>query len=426
MNAFRDRLANLAAMRVLFTTWAWPSHLYAMVPLAKALRATGHHVRVATQPGLLPAVRAAGLPARPAGRDVDTVSMFRDILTGGRKPGPPRVLSVFGAVAEAMAGDLVDEVRRWQPDLVVSDPTCWAGPLAAAVSGTPVRRLLYGLDLLSAFRDDVVSALGPLAGRLGVPGADPYATPAISPLPPSLRDGGAEQAMRYVPYNGPGRPVRLSGPPRNRQRICVTWGHTMSRLGARFFLADPVVSALAHRTDVEIVVAVTPAQRALLPSPPPSVRIVESVPLHRLLPHCRAVIAHGGAGSMLTALAAGLPQVLVPQLPDHRAHAARLAATGSAIVVPPDLTGLEAAVTAVLDDPARATAAGKLRAEMLAQPSPAEVAMAISPFEGDIHARRSDGRCGSPSDQEVSAGRPRVLGRPVLGPGRSGGPAGHR
>jgi UDP:flavonoid glycosyltransferase YjiC (YdhE family) len=409
-------------MRVLFTTWAWPSHLYAMVPLAEALRAAGHDVRVASQPGLAPAVRAAGLPFCPVGRDVDAVSMFRDILTGGRTPGPPRVLSVFGAIAEAMADGLVDRLRRWPPELVVSDPTCWAGPLAAAVSGTPVWRLLYGLDLLSAFRDDVVSALGPLAGRLGVPGADPYAAPAISPVPPGLRGGEVDQAMRYVPYNGPGRPVSLSA----RPRICVTWGHTMARLGPRFFLAGPVLSALAHRTDVEIVVAVTPAQRRLLATPPPAVRVVDSVPLHQLLPHCQAVVAHGGAGTLLTALACGLPQVLVPQLPDHRAHAARLAATGSAIALAPDLTGLDAAVTAVLEDPAHQSAAGTLRAELLAQPSPAEVAEAISPSEGEKHARRSDGRCGAPADQEVPAGGPRLLGGPLLGPGRSRGPGGHR
>ncbi|MGW0520109.1 nucleotide disphospho-sugar-binding domain-containing protein [Crossiella sp. NPDC003009] len=370
-------------MRVLFTTWAWPSHLYAMVPLAWALRAAGHQVRVASQPELTPAIRAAGLPAMPVGRDVATVPLFRDILTSGRPSGSPRVLSVFHAVAEAMVDGLACAVRRWQPDLVVSDPTCWAGPLAAAASGTPVWRLLYGLDLLAAFRTDIAAALRPLANRLGLAEADPYAAPAISPCPPALRDRAVRLPMRYVPYNGPGLPPSLP----DRPRICVTWGHTMARLGPSYFPVDRILTALAHRRDVEIVVAVTGAQRRLLPSPPPTVRFAESVPLHLLLPHCQAMVAHGGAGTMLTALAAGLPQVHIPRLPDHRAHAARLAATGAGVVLGPDLSGLNAAVTALLDDQGHRSAAGALRAEMLDQPSPADVAAAILEIERDVHAR---------------------------------------
>ncbi|HZN74657.1 MAG TPA: glycosyl transferase family 28, partial [Micromonosporaceae bacterium] len=47
-------------MRVLFTTFAWPSHYFPMVPLAWALQAAGHEVRMTSQPELLPTMRRSG------------------------------------------------------------------------------------------------------------------------------------------------------------------------------------------------------------------------------------------------------------------------------------------------------------------------------------------------------------------------------
>uniref|UniRef100_J1RV42 Protein IroB n=1 Tax=Streptomyces auratus AGR0001 TaxID=1160718 RepID=J1RV42_9ACTN len=50
-------------MRLLFTTWAWPSHLYALVTQAWACRAAGHEVLVASQPALAAEIGRCGLPA---------------------------------------------------------------------------------------------------------------------------------------------------------------------------------------------------------------------------------------------------------------------------------------------------------------------------------------------------------------------------
>ncbi|OEV20141.1 protein IroB, partial [Streptomyces nanshensis] len=64
-------------MRVLFTTWAWPSHLYALVPLAWACRSAGHEVLVVSQPELLPLIERTGLPGAAVGKDVDGAGMVR-------------------------------------------------------------------------------------------------------------------------------------------------------------------------------------------------------------------------------------------------------------------------------------------------------------------------------------------------------------
>ncbi|MGH3902014.1 MAG: nucleotide disphospho-sugar-binding domain-containing protein, partial [Pseudonocardiaceae bacterium] len=159
-------------MRVLFVTWAWPSHLYAMVPLAWACRAAGHEVLVASQPGLREGIRQTGLPGVSVGKDVDAVNMVRGYLlpsevngNGTAGDGPsrtsaavptgkgPRALQMLLAHAESMVDDLVQHARGWKPDVVVFEPTALAGPLAAAAVGVPAVRQLYGVDLVYQARE---------------------------------------------------------------------------------------------------------------------------------------------------------------------------------------------------------------------------------------------------------------------------------
>src|SRR5262249_30229195 len=72
-----DGGAGGGVMKALFPTWAWPSHFFPMVPLAWALRAAGHEVRVASGPELAGTIRASGLPAVSVGTPVDFAGEFR-------------------------------------------------------------------------------------------------------------------------------------------------------------------------------------------------------------------------------------------------------------------------------------------------------------------------------------------------------------
>jgi UDP:flavonoid glycosyltransferase YjiC (YdhE family) len=87
-------------------------------------------------------------------------------------------------------------------------------------------------------------------------------------------------------------------------------------------------------------------------------------------------VHQGGAGTGLTAGLCAVPQLVLPQLPDQVTNADNLAAAGVARMLPPgqlDPTALRRAAGDLLTEPAHRAAAGRLRAEMLAQPSPAEV-----------------------------------------------------
>jgi UDP:flavonoid glycosyltransferase YjiC (YdhE family) len=375
-------------MRMLFTTWAWPSHLYVLVPLAWACRAAGHEVLVASQPELLDEITRTGLPGTAVGADVDAVNLVRgyvlpseagqgDGLGQAPKVGKgPRAMQMFMAHAESMVDDLVDLAREWRPDVVVFEPTALAGPVAAAAAGVPAVRQLYGTDLMTRARPILPEALKPLAERHNTGEFDPFGTCTVDPTPTSfqLPTDYRRLPMRYVPFNGPGpRPAPL--PPAERPRVCVTWGHTIAKLDPRRFLVPQVIEAI-HELDVEIVAAVSAGQRALLGDVPDGVRVVVDVPVQHLLPQCDLVVGHGGAGTVLTALHSGLPLLLVPQLPDHLGHSGRVLATGAGEVLARDEATperLRAEVTRLLADGPEREAAAKLSQEMRQQPAPAEI-----------------------------------------------------
>lgn len=373
-------------MRLLFTTWAWRSHLYAMTPLAWACRAAGHEVLVASQPALAGEIVRTGLPAVAVGHDVDAVALVREYLLpvgGAAEPtrrargAGPRVLAMLLAHAESMAGDLTELARRWKADLVVFEPTTLAGPIAAGAAGVPAVRHLYGVDLLSRAASLLPGLLAPLAGKHDAGEIDPLGAVTIDPVPAALRMPSDRPSlpMRYLPYNGPGA---VTAPPEgsaSAPRVCVTWGHTIAKVAPDRFPVASVVTALA-RTGVEVIVAISAEQRPLLGEVPPGVRVVLDRPLHNLLPHCDLVVAHGGAGSILTTLSHGLPQLLVPQLPDHAGHAGRVLAAGAGEVLMIDEATPErlcAETARLLGEGGARAAAERVRAEMLSSPAPAEL-----------------------------------------------------
>ncbi|MFF3458159.1 nucleotide disphospho-sugar-binding domain-containing protein [Streptomyces sp. NPDC002730] len=386
-------------MRVLFTTWAWPSHLYAVVPLAWAFRAAGHDVLVASQPALREETARTGLPAASVGRDVDAVGMVRGYVLptandpadgGGQAPRSgkgPRAMQMFYAHADSMTDDLAALARDWRADAVVFEPTALAGPLAAAAAGIPAVRLLYGTDLMARARGLLPQVLAPLAERNGVGDFDPFGLLTVDPCPDDFQVpvDHPRLAMRYVPFNGPGGPLRppLGPPGTTRRRVVVTWGHTMARLAPERFLAGQVAAALAG-PGTEVVLAVTAGQRALLGEVPGEaagdVRVVEDTPLHLLVDDADLVVAHGGAGTVLTSLRAGVPLLLVPQLPDHLGHSGRVLATGAGEVLTRDEATperLRAEADKLLTGDAYRAAANKLREQMLSLPSPAELVAEI-------------------------------------------------
>jgi UDP:flavonoid glycosyltransferase YjiC (YdhE family) len=400
-------------VRVLFCTWDIAGHLTPLVPFGWALRAAGHEVLVASAPGFAPRVARAGLPALPVGPDFDSFAVLTErvkargwrptLPVDRRNPAPDTVerirrrgltgLRVAAQAADAQADDLVRFCRRWRPDLVVYEPSGYAGPLVGRLLGVPAVRVLWGVDISAPVADFEHDVVGDLARRFGLPALGINGTVTLDPCPARLQLPAAlpRQPVRYVPYNGPSVvPGWLREPPAAR-RVCVSWGTSLPQWGfGRLVLAPLVVEALAD-VDVEVVVAVTEDQRELFGPLPPNVRHLGPVPLSPLLPSCAAIVHHGGSGSTMTALATAVPQLAVAHVPDSVFHARQIEHSGTGRALLGDEATGEAIrrdVLALLDEPGYRRVAGELRDEMAAMPSPADLVgflekLAEQPGTGD-------------------------------------------
>ena len=406
-------------MRVVIATQAERTHFLGLVPLAWALRAAGHEVVVAGQPELAPTVATAGLPFAPVGRDHHFGRITKRFAAGRlplldfgeedeEKLTWPHLLEGYRQVVpywwrmvnDPMADDLVGLCRSWRPDLVVWEPTTFAGAVAARACGAAHVRFLWSLDLFARMRglflermreqpaasqeDPLGEWLTGLAGRYGVDFDEELVCgqATLDQVPPGLRIPVSARVpvrylgMRFVPYNGRAVVPEWLREPVERPRLCLTLGTSATdRFGGYTLPLGAVVEALAD-VDAEVVATVPADRRRGLESPPPNVRLVDYVPLHALAAASTATINHGGPGSVLTSMAYGLPQALMadPRLFDTPLLARRVAGAGAGVALgaeQADPEALRGEALRVLGDPDLRRHAARLREAMLAQPAPA-------------------------------------------------------
>jgi MGT family glycosyltransferase len=134
---------------------------------------------------------------------------------------------------------------------------------------------------------------------------------------------------------------------------------------------------LAGLRDLPVSVVATVGQHidpAEFGAQPAGVRIARYLPQAEVLPRCDLVISHGGSGSVVGALAHGLPVVLLPIGADQPHNAEQCVRLGvgqelDPIAVTP--RDVRVAVAEVLADPSYRRAADRVRAEILGLPEPA-------------------------------------------------------
>ncbi|MFF3315380.1 activator-dependent family glycosyltransferase [Streptomyces sp. NPDC003035] len=418
-------------MRVLFVTLAARPHFYVQVPLAWALRAAGHEVRVASQPDLLDAITAAGLPATPVGPPLAQDESVEELRRRQEKAAerlteppdaqelmrmaedrPERLTPDFldglftvmtsaifqNFAAEETVDDLVALTRRWRPDLVVWDTLMMGGSIAAQACGAAHARLLYGLDLVGTMRERHLVSLAarpeelredPLAewlewtaARYGGGFSEDLVTGqwTVDPTPASLRPPTELPwvPVRHVPYNGRAvLPEWLREPPA-RRRVCLTLGLSFREVMGGDQASVPALLEALGELDAEVVATLDGGQLAKVGRVPDNVRAVDFVPLDALLPSCSAIVHQGGFGTSQNALVHGVPQVVVPNdLWDIHPRAELIERSGAGVrpseagpLTPEELREL---VTRVLDEPSFARNAARLREEVRAMPTPAEL-----------------------------------------------------
>jgi UDP:flavonoid glycosyltransferase YjiC (YdhE family) len=314
-------------MRLLFVSLGSVGHTYPLVPLAIAARDAGHDVRFAAGENVHAPLAANGLrPFRPA-----------------------------DSFYEIYAEDLAPELTRLSPDLVVHG---WGVPGAAeAAKSAGIPSLWHGF------------------GRLMPPGIGfdrPLGTglPHLDICPPSLQDKeflATEDriSLRPVPFSEPGPLPTVDS---SRPLVYLT-------LGTAFGTPEVLTTAIAGLTtvDAQVVVATGRVRPAELGPLPEGVFAQSWVPQAELLPRADVVVHHGGSGTTLGALAAGVPQLVLPQGADQFANAEALTGAGAALSLTDVTAEAVADATRALFGPDHRDAARTLAAEVAAMPGPADV-----------------------------------------------------
>jgi rhamnosyltransferase subunit B len=121
------------------------------------------------------------------------------------------------------------------------------------------------------------------------------------------------------PLAGPMQEFLDAGPP----PVVVTFGSAMKFAGPYFAAAVEALASLGKRG-----MLLTPHAEQVPAKLPPGVVRFDYVPFGHVFRRATAVVHHGGIGTTAQALAAGVPQVVVPFAHDQPDNAVRLAALG--------------------------------------------------------------------------------------------------
>ncbi|WP_030395159.1 nucleotide disphospho-sugar-binding domain-containing protein [Kitasatospora purpeofusca] len=373
-------------MRILFTGPAAPSHLFPMVPTAQALRAAGHEVLFAS-PSPYDQLRQAGFPIVAIGDGRPLRESFEATSDGPMSYAQPgmtqdEILSMaaaaFAHASRSTVEDLLAVAEGWGADLLVHDSCLASAQLVAARLGIPAALqnfgIISGLDLAARLATHFTDVYE----KHGVAGPAP--TTPLNIVPASLGGDPGGLRMRYLPYNGGGVvPVELLERG-HRPRVAVTLGTVITGIDGVSAISRLVESAGA--VDADFLLAVGDADLGKLGALPDNVRPLPWVPLAELLRVCDAVVHHGGSGSTLTGLQAGVPQLLLPQGADNFAVADALTAAGAALSSGSDAVDT-ALLTRLVTDPGLREGAARLRAENDALPTPAALVPEIEALVTD-------------------------------------------
>jgi UDP:flavonoid glycosyltransferase YjiC (YdhE family) len=361
-------------VRILFTAAGAYSHVLPMVGVAQALADARHEILVATANDVCSEVETLGFASTSAGMNSDAMvseARTRWPATAYEPPATWAVRMFAEIAAPAMLGDLVAAIASWRPDLMVREEGEFAGPVAAAAAGVPWVTHGWGAPLQP-----------PLWRGAGLepPSADGlYGRLAFDPCPTSLyRDA------RIVPARQPVRPTTPPDsdespkmpPGSDRPLAYLGFGTVPLYRDAPEVIAVAFESLLAAGYDAVVTTGDDRLARQLSERAPDRVLVETWVSLPSLFERCDLVVCHGGAGTVLTALAAGVPLLLLPRgAPSQLRMSDACQARGVARVVGPDETSarnLSAALAAIADGGRYRTAAHEVATEIAAMPSATE------------------------------------------------------
>ena len=392
-------LSSHLSRRFLFSTSAAYGHFHPLMPLAHALKETGHEVAFASSSALQRRIEAAGftfftvdsnramdaeyqqvrakLQAMPVGLETELFAYPRLFCGIGSRLKTPR---------------LVEIARRWQPDMFIREAGEYAAVIAAEHLGLPHAVVAFAAALkgMLAFEQDAAAQLDPVrqswglapdpdlrslnrylclsysppsfslhdVGKLGVEGDIPATTHFIRP---QFFDNNDDESLPDWLAQLPAQPT-----------VYVTLGTEVNKEPDLYPSVMQTIIAGLRDAPVNLIVTLgrdkDPAEFGPQPA---NVHIERYIPQSLLLPRCDLMVMHGGSNSLLAALDIGLPTVVVPLIADQffNAHIMQSMRLGQ-VVQREQLTpaSIRAAMAEALNNPIYRQNIARLQAEMHSLP----------------------------------------------------------
>ena len=372
-------------MRVLFSSTRGAGHFNPLVPFARAFERAGHELLFAGPPDLAGPVDGAGFEFwqfDPPPEDELGVVWARVPELPPEEANEVVVGEIFGRLnTTAALPGLRAAFEQWRPDLVVRDPNEYGSALAAEEHGIQHARVAIGLSSVEELGIEIVD---------GFVDADMLRrSPYLSLFPETLDEGVQPDTHRFhdPAWDAAAAPLPDWWPGRaDEPLLYVTFGS----VAGSFPQALPVYGvALQAVAELPVRVLLTVGRELdldALPPAPEKVHVERWVPQQDVLGHASAAVVHGGSGSTLGAIAAGVPLVVVPLFADQPQNARRVAEVGAGLAVEPNREDVDAtvaplrdAVRMVLGERSYGERARALAAEMRAQPA---IDDALPLFEG--------------------------------------------
>jgi MGT family glycosyltransferase len=402
-------------MKILVAGWDSGGGVEAVQTVVRRTVARGHNVRVLGTEGLRSRFESAGAMFRryKYAPDNDLRRPETDLVKDWETRNP---LTLWARVrdrllcgpAREFCRDVLEELHREAADAVIVDTMIPSALFGAEAAGVPAVIVMHGPYMvpraevpplgtgfmpatgsLGRLRDRSAAAVALAVFRSGMPSLNQArAEFGLAPLRdmPDLM-GKASQILvcsspsydfapgsvpANVCYVGPqlddAASVASSNPwagPPDRPLVLVGLSSTVMRQEGLLQRAADALGQLQVRGLITTGPAVDPAVIVA----PPNVTVTRWVRHADVLPHCSAVITHGGHGTVMKALTAGVPLVVVPLGRDQPDNAARVvhAGAGTRLRKCASVSDLGAGTAQMIDDPRYRAAAGRMAGRRAAE-----------------------------------------------------------
>jgi len=402
-------------MKILVAGWDSGGGVEAVQTVVGRAVAGGHQVRVLGTEGLRSRFESAGatfLRYRYA-PDNDMSKPETELVKDWQSRNPVtqwrrvRDRQLVGPARE-LCRDVAEELQREPADVTLVDTMIPAAMFGAEVSGVRAVIVMHGpymiprpdipplgtgwmpgKGLLGRLRDRSAAAVTLAVFRSWMPGLNrtraEVGLPPVRDLPglmaradrvlvcssPSY-DFGSGSVPANVCYVGPqledhpgqGSGDQRAGPP-GQPLVLVGLSSTVMRQEGLLQRAADALGQLPVRGLITTGPAVDPA----VISAPDNVTVTRWARHADVLPHCSAVITHGGHGTVMKALIAGVPLILVPLGRDQPDNAGRVVHAGAGVRLRKNATAstLQAAISRVTEDPRYRAAARHMAARLASE-----------------------------------------------------------